>query len=74
MRPVWQTERGVCWSLHKDGDNEEAGNYRWIALGCSIAKVFKGVMAKRLGGFAENRILTEAQEGFRSHRRCSDQW
>ena len=32
------------------------------------------VMARRLGRFAEDKILTEAQEGFRSHRRCSDQW
>ena len=31
------------------------------------------VMARRLGRFTEDRILTEAQRGFRSHRRCSDQ-
>ena len=33
-----------------------------------------GVMAKRLRRFAEDRILMEAQEGFRSHIGCSDQW
>ena len=27
-----------------------------------------------MGRFAEDRILTEAQGGFRGHRRCSDQW
>ena len=32
------------------------------------------MLARRLGKFAEDRILTEAQGGFRSHRRCSDQW
>ena len=39
-----------------------------------MAKVFIRVMARRLGRFAEDKILTEAQGGFRSHRRCSDQW
>ena len=32
------------------------------------------VMARRLGRFAEDRILTEVQGGLRSHRRCSYQW
>ena len=59
--------------LHKDGDNEEVGNYRGVALGCSVAKVFMRVMARRLGRFAEDRILMEAQGEFRSHRSCSDQ-
>ena len=49
------------WSLlvplHTDGDNEELGNYRGIALGCSVAKVFMRVMARRLGRFAEVSIL-----------------
>ena len=31
------------------------------------------VIARRLGRFSEDRILTEAQGGFRSHRGCSDQ-
>ena len=37
-------------------------------------KVFVRVLARRLGRFAEHRILTEVQTGFRSGRRCSDQW
>ena len=49
-------------------------NYRGVTLGCSVAKVFMREMARRLGRFAEDRILTEAQGGFRSHKRCSDQW
>ena len=62
--------------LHKDGDNEEVGNYREIAVCCSMAKVFMRVVARRLrlGRFVEDRILTEAQGVFRSHRRCSHQW
>ena len=42
--------------LHKDGDNEEIGNYSGIPLGCSVAKVFMRVMGKRLGRFAKDRI------------------
>ena len=67
-------KRSLLVPLHKDGDNEEVGNYREIALGCNVAKVFMRVMARKLGRFAEGRILTEAQGVFRSHRRCSDQW
>ena len=58
-------------SLHKDGDVEQVGNYR-ITLGCSVVKVFVRVLARRLGRFTEDRILTEAQGGFRSGS-CSDQ-
>ena len=53
---------------------KEVENYRRIALGCNVEKVFMRVMARRFGRFAKDRILTEAQGGFRSHRRCSDQW
>ena len=60
--------------LHKDGDVEQVGNYRGIALGCSVVKVFVSVFARRLERFAEDRILTEMQGGFRSGRRCLDQW
>ena len=59
--------------LHKDVDNGEVGNYRGITLGCSVVKVFIRVLARRLGRFAEDRILMEAQGGFRSHTRYSDQ-
>ena len=46
--------------LHKDGDVEHVGNYRGIALGYSVVKMFVRVLARRLGQFAEDRILTEA--------------
>ena len=41
---------------------------------CSMVKVFVRVLTRRLGRFAEDRILTEAQGGFRSGKICSDQW
>ena len=39
-----------------------------------MVKVFVRVLARRLGRFAKDRILTKVQGGFRSVRRCSDQW
>ena len=47
-------KRSVVMPLHKDGENEEVGSYRRIALGFSKAKVFMKVMARRLGRFAED--------------------
>ncbi len=37
-----------------------------------MVKVFVRTVARRLGRFAEYRILTEVQGWFRSGRRCSD--
>ena len=67
-------KRSLLVPLHKDGDNEGVGNYRAIALGYSVAKVFMRVMMRRMGRFVDNKVLTEAQGGFRSHGRYSDQW
>ena len=39
-----------------------------------MVKVFVRLLARRLGRFAEDRILTEAHGGFRCGSRCSDQW
>ena len=60
-------------ALHKGGDSEVVGNYRGIALGSCVAKVFTRLLTKRLGEYAEDQILTEAQGGFRAKRSCSDQ-
>ena len=56
--------------LYKSGDPEVACNYRGIALGSCVAKVFTRVLTRRLGEYAEERILTEAQGGFRAKRSC----
>ena len=42
-------KRSLLVPLHKDGENEEVGNYREIALGYSMAKIVMRVMAMRLG-------------------------
>ena len=39
-----------------------------------MVKVFVRVLARRLGRFAEDKILTKPHGGFRSGSRCSDQW
>ena len=39
-----------------------------------MVKVFARVLVRRLERFAVDRILTEAQGGFRSGKRCSYQW
>ena len=60
--------------LFKDGDPDQVTtNYRGIALGSCVAKVFTRILSRRLGEFAEEYILTEAQGEFRSRRMCSDQ-
>ena len=40
-------KRSLLVPLHTDGDNEEVGNYREVALGCSVAMVFMTVIARR---------------------------
>ena len=59
--------------LFKDGDPESASNYRGIALGSCVAKVWARILTVRLGEYAEENILTDAQGGFRAKRRCADQ-
>ena len=39
-----------------------------------MVKVFVRVLARRLGRFAEDKILTKPHGGFRSCSRSSDQW
>lgn len=53
-------------------DSEVVGNYRGIAIGSCVAKVFTRLLTKRLE-YAEEQILMEAQGGFRAKRRCSEQ-
>ena len=67
-------KRSLLVLLHNYSDVEQVDNYRWVAISCSVVKVCVRVLARRLGRFAEDRILTEAQGGFRSSWRCSDQW
>ena len=51
-------KRSLLVPLHKDSDVELVDNYKQIALGCSVVKVFVRVLTRRLGRFAEDRVLT----------------
>ena len=44
--------------LFKDGDPESASNYRGLALGSCVAKVWAKLLIVRLGEYAEENILT----------------
>ena len=57
MCPIRLEEKLCCATV-----TEVASNYRGIALGSCVAKVFTRCLTRRLGEFAEERILTE--EGF----------
>ena len=59
--------------LFKYGDSETASNYRGIALGSCVVKVWARIFSGRLGGFAVGKISTEAQGVFRTKQRCADQ-
>ena len=67
------SEKSFVVPLYKSGDPEVAGDYRGIALGSCVAKVFTRLLKRLLGDYAEERILTEAQGGFQAKRSCSDQ-
>ena len=52
---------------------EQVGDYRAIVLGCSVVKMSERI-GEEVGRFAKDMILTEAQGGLKSNRRCLDQW
>ena len=53
--------RSYVVPLYKDGDPETASNYTGIALRSCVAKVLTKLLSRRLGTFAEEEILMEAQ-------------
>ena len=53
-------------------DPESASNYRGIALGSCVANVWAMILIVRLGEYAEENILTDAQGGFRAKWRCAE--
>ena len=44
-----------------------------IAMGSCVVKVLAKMLSRRPSTFAEKEILSEAQGGFSSERRCADQ-
>ena len=67
----WMTRRLV--PIHKEGDKEEASNYRTIMVASIFAKVLGGLLESNLSKWAEahkKRALSQA--GFRAHYNTLD--
>ena len=59
--------------IHKSGLVTDPGNYRGIAVGTVLAKLFATLLNSRLSHWAEvNGLRAPGQAGFREDHRCSD--
>ncbi len=65
--------RSLIVPVFKEGDKEELDNYRGIALSCTVGKVFERVLDNRIRAISEEKVMKEAQGGFRKDRGCADQ-
>ena len=71
LPPAWSS--AVLCPIFKKGDPNDWDNYRGIAVGSVLGKMFSMVLERRLDGFCERSGLrARGQAGFRRHRRCSD--
>jgi hypothetical protein len=68
-----QWRQNILVPLHKKGAKNNPENYRGIALGSCLSKVFCTILNKRLNKFLnENDILPKNQIGFRKGYRTTD--
>ena len=59
--------------LYKKGDSTKLDNYRTLATGCNLCKIFLKIIANRLQLAAETSdILGDIQFGFRPNMSCAD--
>jgi len=66
---AWST--AVVTAVYKKGDHTNLDNYRAIAVGLVLSKLFAIILNTRLDGFVENRgFRAHGQAGFR-HNRCT---
>lgn len=71
LPPAW----ALCaiTPIHKGGAVTEPGNYRGIAVGTVLAKMYASLLNSRLTRWAEaNNLRAAAQAGFREDHRCTD--
>ena len=60
-------------AIYKSGPTTDPGNYRGLAIGSAIAKIYSAVLLNRLEAFVtENNILSICQIGFRKLFRTAD--
>ena len=69
----------AAWALSaltpvfKSGETSDPGNYRGIAVGTVVAKLYASMINSRLSAWAEEKGLrAQGQAGFREDHRCSD--
>ncbi|XP_043263789.1 uncharacterized protein LOC122404008 [Colletes gigas] len=66
---LWKESNTIL--LHKKGERDDLSNWRPIAMGDVIPKLFAAVMADRLTRWAvQNRRLSPAQKGFLPYEGC----
>jgi hypothetical protein len=71
LPPAW----ALCaiTPIHKSGAKTEPGNYRGIAVGTVLAKMYATLLNLRLTNWAEtNNLRAAGQAGFREDHRCTD--
>ena len=67
----WRTN--TLSPLHKKGDLYSTGNYRGIAVGTCISKLFLSILHKRLMTFVDaNNIIPNVQIGYKKNSSTSD--
>ena len=72
LPPSWALS--AITPIHKSGDATDPGNYRGIAVGCVLARLYASLLNTRLTSWAERKGLrAHGQAGFREDHRCSDQ-
>ena len=71
LPPAW----ALCaiTPIHKSGSKTEPGNYRGIAVGSVLAKMYATLFNCRLTSWTEvNKLRAAGQAGFREDHRCTD--
>ena len=69
--PNWST--AAVTAVFKKGDARNLGNYRGIAVGSALGKLYSAVLTARLDRAAEQRLWrADGQAGFRRGRRTAD--
>ena len=80
MQSMWESGTtpdemgwGTISMLYKKGPASNLNNYRTLALGCNLCKLYLKVIEQRLRVMTEKyEILGDCQNGFRQGRRCQD--
>ena len=72
LPPAWALS--AITPIHKSGEVTDPGNYRGIAVGTVMARLYASLLNTRLTAWAESKGLrARGQAGFRADHRCSDQ-